>query len=252
MESKYSPSTCLESGKTIQEVWFHSTAILSCEAGVVNLAYNDFFLSPNPFRIGFVKIKSDCTLVEEVDGKNTNDITSSGATDTATTTTTISHRLPGICFLRGNAVSVLVALFCEDSCYSLLVEQPRIPLGHASCWELPAGMMEGDSIVGTAVMELEEECGIHIDPHELVDLTALSCQLAVDQGHLPEAGIATSPGGCDEMVRFLYLERLVTREELEAMKDRLTGLREQGEVITLRVVPMEDVWKVSGDAKAML
>lgn len=34
--------------------------------------------------------------------------------------------LPGICFLRGNSVAILVALVCEDTkVYSLLVEQPR-------------------------------------------------------------------------------------------------------------------------------
>lgn len=58
-------------------------------------------------RVGFVKIKADCTLV---DGK-----------------TLHKHRLPGICFLRGNAVAILVALHCrdDDKIYSLLVEQPR-------------------------------------------------------------------------------------------------------------------------------
>lgn len=169
---------------------------------------------------------------------------------------TESHRLPGICLLRGDAVTLLVALFCDEdrSCHSLLVDQPRIPLGQVSCWELPAGMMEGENVVGTAAMELQEECGIDLTEasHDLVDLTSMACQSAVELGRLPEAAIAPSPGGCDESVRFLYLERRVTREELESMRNRLTGLREHGEVITLRVVPMGDIWKVSGDAKAMM
>ena len=59
-------------------------------------------------RVGFVKIKADCTLVD-------------GATHH-------QHRLPGICFLRGGAVGILVALVCEEEggkVYSLLVDQPR-------------------------------------------------------------------------------------------------------------------------------
>ena len=64
-------------------------------------------------RVGFVKINADCTLV---DG-----------------TTHHEHRLPGICFLRGSSVAILVALICEEEeeegengeVYSLLVEQPR-------------------------------------------------------------------------------------------------------------------------------
>jgi hypothetical protein len=71
--------------------------------------------------VGFVKIKSHCTLVD-------------GRTHHETP-------LPGICFLRGNAVTILVVLRCDDGReYSLLVDQPRVPIGQASCLELPAGM----------------------------------------------------------------------------------------------------------------
>jgi ADP-sugar diphosphatase len=176
-------------------------------------------------RVGFIKINSECTLV---DGDTHHE-----------------HRLPGICFLRGNAVTILVALFCEDgSTYSLLVDQPRIPIGQVSCLELPAGMIddEKETIAGIAIKELEEECGIHIQPRDLTDLTELA--------EFP--GIPPSPGGCDEFCRFMYLEKKVTVKELEHMRGRLAGLREHGEYITLRVVSFDDVWKASGDAKAMM
>jgi ADP-sugar diphosphatase len=194
----------------------------------------------------------------------------SGATKTEVVESTA---LPGICLLRGHAVSILVALLCtreerldancwDDSAYCLLVDQPRIPIGQVSCLELPAGMMEGGSIAGTAVMELREECGIEINPEDVVDLTALAFSDApafTGEGDdtlallaLPNVGLPPSPGGCDERIRYLYLERRVTQEELDSMKGRLTGLREHGEVITLRVVPMQDVWKVSRDAKAIM
>jgi len=59
--------------------------------------------------VGFVKINAHCTLVEG-DAENPN-------------------KLKGICFLKGDTVTVLVALHCEDgTVHSLLVEQPRYVL----------------------------------------------------------------------------------------------------------------------------
>jgi len=59
-------------------------------------------------RVGFVKINAESYLVDGV--------------------TNHKHRLPGICFLRGGAVTVLVALICHEldgEVFSLLVDQPR-------------------------------------------------------------------------------------------------------------------------------
>jgi ADP-sugar diphosphatase len=182
-------------------------------------------------------------------------------------------RLPGICFLRGNGVSILVALFCNEddeennttgtsskignsvtNQYCILVEQPRVPIGLSSIYEIPAGMLddENESVVGIAVKEMEEECGLQIHPYDLIDLTELALEETVHRGYLPIPAIAPSPGGCDEFIRYMYLEKNVTKKELHEMKGRLTGLRDHGEYITLHVVPMNDVWKISGDAKAMM
>lgn len=60
---------------------------------------------------------------------------------------------------------ILVALFCDDGhCYILLNDQPRVPVGMVSVLELPAGMLDDDTntVEGTAVRELEEECGIAV------------------------------------------------------------------------------------------
>jgi diketogulonate reductase-like aldo/keto reductase/8-oxo-dGTP pyrophosphatase MutT (NUDIX family) len=185
--------------------------------------------------VGFIKIKSHCTLF---DGETHHE-----------------HRLPGICFLRGNAVSIFVALYCEDgSVHSLLVDQPRIPIGRVSCLEVPAGMLddESETVAGIAVKEMEEECGIKIKPSHLVDLTELAFDDAFKAGRIPMMAVAPSPGGCDEFCRLMYLEKKATKQELEDMKGRLSGLREHGEFITLSVVPMDQVWRVSADAKAMM
>ena len=70
----------------------------------VEIQHVDLFGS----RVGFLKINADSSLV---DGK-----------------TKYTSRLPGICFLRGGSVAVLLALICEEldgEVFSLLVDQPR-------------------------------------------------------------------------------------------------------------------------------
>lgn len=58
-----------------------------------------------------------------------------------------------------------------------------VPIGQVSCLELPAGMIDSvnDGIKGTASKEMEEECGIKLRPSDLVDLTELACQQAVEK-----------------------------------------------------------------------
>ena len=128
-----------------------------------------------------------------------------------------------------------------------------MPIGTVSCLELPAGMIDnaGDGITGTAAKEMEEECGIKIRASELVDLTQLAFEKVVAMGHIPCAGIAPSPGGCDEFLRYMYVERKVTRKNIEELQGRLSGLRHEGECITLRVVRLDEIWQVSADNKAM-
>ena len=144
-------------------------------------------------RVGFVKIKADASLCNNG--------------------VVLSDKIPGIALLRGNAVGVLVALQCEDGkVYTILVDEARIPIGAVSCLELPAGMIdfEKDTIVGTAAKELEQECGIRLKASELINLTDLAFADAHEKGHLPYLGIAPSPGGCDEFIAIIYVEKKVT------------------------------------------
>ena len=110
---------------------------------------------------------------------------------------------------------------------------------------------ENDGVRGTAAKEIEEECGIKLRASDLTDLTELSCQQAVEAGYLPCKGIAPSPGGCDEFIRYMYAEHVVNKADLDRMKGRLAGLREHGEFITLRVVKMKEMWKISCDNKVI-
>jgi len=122
--------------------------------------------------------------------------------------------------------------------YTLLVEQPRIPVGDVTCLELPAGMIDdNNNVKGQAVTEMEEECGIKLTTSELVSLT--------------ETSMLPSVGGCDEGIDLYYVERKVSVSEMKEMQGRLHGDRESGEHIKLHVVPFDDAWKMTGDAKLL-
>jgi hypothetical protein len=61
-----------------------------------------------------------------------------------------------------------------------------------------------------------------------------------------------SPGACDEYMQIYLHERRVPREQLGEWAGKLTGLREHGEKITLKLVRMQDLWKEGArDAKCL-
>ncbi|KAK7976145.1 hypothetical protein PG989_014608 [Apiospora arundinis] len=125
-------------------------------------------------RIGFMKIKS---ILSNDDGKD----------------------LPGICFLRGGSVAVLIILRPRDSREDRMVvmtEQPRIPVGSLSFMEIPAGMLdESDNFSGKAADEIWEEVGLKIPHSELIDMTQLALSKASRKTEGFRDAMYPSPGG---------------------------------------------------------
>lgn len=142
----------------------------------------------------------------------------------------------------------------EQDKHVILTVQPRIAAGSLAFAEIPAGMLDdAGSFAGGAAKEIEEETGLVVRTEELVDLTALALQGGQSHGEeLLQEGVYTTPGVCDEFVPVFLYEKRIPREELEGFRGRLTGLREEGEKITLMVVRLEEVWRVAGrDAKTL-
>ena len=189
--------------------------------------------------------------------------------------------LPGIVFMRGGAVAVLPLLRCDGERFVLCCRQPRVPCGAADFLEIPAGMLDGSGhFSGVAAKEMQEETGLDIGADELVDLTALAfgggggggdggggggsgdggdggdaaSALAAPPPQPPQPplrGVYPSVGACDEFVRLLYYRRDVTRAELEALRGKATGCLHEGELITLEVVPYDELWRRAPDAKTL-
>ncbi|RMZ78688.1 hypothetical protein DV738_g3708, partial [Chaetothyriales sp. CBS 135597] len=135
--------------------------------------------------------------------------------------------LPGAVFMRGGSVAVLVILTPAPAS-----EEPRIATGSLAFVELPAGMIDAEdgSFTGAAAREIREETGLEIrqDDDELLDLTN------------------------DEFIPILAVRKTLSRSEIERLRGKKTGLREEGEKITLKLVKLKDLWKVGArDAKTV-
>ncbi|KAK0632185.1 hypothetical protein B0T14DRAFT_418716 [Immersiella caudata] len=175
---------------------------------------------------------------------------------TSNVSTSDGESLPGAVFLRGASVAMLVMLIPDDAPtntderYVLLTVQPRIAAGSLEFVELPAGMVdEEDNFAGTAAKEIKEELGLEIHKSELMNLSDLAAGIVecgedkvLGDGNLPR-GVYPSPGGCDEFIPIFAHERRIPRAQLGEWTGKLTGLREEGEKITLKLVRLQDVWK---------
>lgn len=139
----------------------------------------------------------------------------------------------------------------SDERYVVLTVQPRVPVGSLGFVELPAGMVDdAGSFKGAAAKEIEEELGLTIKEDELTCLSELAAPAESEEG-LAEA-MFPSAGGCDEYLTIYSHERRIPREQLKEWSGKLTGLRSHGEKITLKVVPLKDLWREGArDAKAL-
>lgn len=167
-------------------------------------------------RVGFLKIKADAE-----DNQSGNFI-------------------PGICFLRGSSVAILVIIECCETKeqFVVLVRQARVPVGEYRCTELPAGMLDGNgNFTGTAAKEIKEELGMDIGATEL---------------KLLNKDVSPSPGGCDEKMTVYYVKKTVSKDEIQKLDGKQTGVEAEGENIRVVVVPMKEIKRYFTDGKVLM
>lgn len=140
----------------------------------------------------------------------------------------------------------------DEGKYAILTVQPRIPAGSLSFPEIPAGMLDNSgTFAGGAAKEIHEETGLSIPQDELIDMTSLALQSLQGSpgGHgdsddeTLQKAVYPSPGGSDEFIPFFLCQKRLPRKEIDDMQGRLTGLRQENEKITLKLVPLQDLWK---------
>ncbi|KAJ4346022.1 hypothetical protein N0V95_005755 [Ascochyta clinopodiicola] len=178
--------------------------------------------------------------------------------------------IPGAVFLRGGSVAVLIIVQPEgakgeDEKHAILTVQPRIAAGSLAFTEIPAGMLDGGSLKGAAASEIEQEARLRVEESDLINLSELALQdiptTPWTAGHATPAtggsesvqnAMYPSVGACDEFIPILLCQKRLTRRHMDWLKGKATGLRDEGENITLKLVPIERAWREAGrDAKAL-
>lgn len=101
------------------------------------------------------------------------------------------------------------------------------------------------TFAGGAAKEIQEETGLCVEQEDLIDMTSLALQAAQEPGYGErlQSAVYPSPGGSDEFIPLFLCLKSMPRKEIEELQGKLTGLREHGEKITLKVVPLADLWK---------
>ena len=136
----------------------------------------------------------------------------------------------------------------EEGKRVILTVQPLIPAGSLSFSEIPAGMLDDSgTFAGGAAKEIHEETGLSVRVDELIDMTSLAAQSLPppqdDGDETLQKAVYPSAGGSDEFIPLFLCQKRLPRKDIEGLQGRLTGLRQEGEKITLKIVPLENLWK---------
>lgn len=140
-------------------------------------------------------------------------------------TTPEGNKIPPICFLKGEVVSVLICLIDSETRekYMLLVRQRRICDGSMT-YEHPAGMLDSESdAAAVAAREVLEETGIAVTKEQLTSLNTEPCY--------------PSTGTSDEAMYFFCCELEMTASQIASYHNSAQGLLADDEHIQTFVVP---------------
>jgi 8-oxo-dGTP pyrophosphatase MutT (NUDIX family) len=151
------------------------------------------------------------------------------------------HKIPPICFLKGDVVCILVCLIDEETKekHLLLVRQRRIASGELT-YEHPAGMVDGTKTAAEiCVQEVFEETGIEISEKELLDLSK-------GKPYYPSTGTS------DEAMYFFACEIEMSKKNMEAFEDQKHGTNEEHEFITTHVLPFQKAHQLINNTNGLL
>ncbi|RMZ77571.1 hypothetical protein DV737_g4268, partial [Chaetothyriales sp. CBS 132003] len=192
-------------------------------------------------------------LIQSVDRFNGKDIGFVKMSTTISNAEKPDKSLPGIVFLRGGSVAILMIIQQEgrDERSVVMTEQPRIPAGSLRFYEIPAGMIDNEgTFAGAAAKELYQETGLRVAAHELIDMTAM----ALEKSRLPEQHLQKamypSPGGCDEFISLMLWQKLMSHTEIDEITKKLHGVGD--EQIHTKLVNYNELWSEGArDAKTL-
>ncbi|MBX2952988.1 MAG: NUDIX hydrolase [Leadbetterella sp.] len=148
-------------------------------------------------------------------------------------------KIPPICFLKGEVVTVLVCLIDRDTDqkYLVLVRQRRIAEGGLT-YEHPAGMVDNTKTpLQIAVQEVYEETGLSVQEKQLRPV-------------LQDRRLFPSTGTSDECMYLFFTELRLSHTEIMALSDRKTGVDDEN--ITTLVLPFEEAHRRMNNTNCLL
>ncbi|GGB79255.1 hypothetical protein GCM10011325_03510 [Dyadobacter sediminis] len=155
-------------------------------------------------------------------------------------TTPEGNKIPPICFLKGEVVSVLICFIDEETRekYLLLVQQRRICDGSMT-YEHPAGMLDSESdAVSVAAREVFEETGIAISKEALMKVN--------ENPYYPSTGTS------DEAMYMFYCELERSTEQIKSYHNTTQGLISDHEFINTFVVPFAEGHRLITNVNGLL
>lgn len=135
-------------------------------------------------------------------------------------------KIPPVCFLKGEVVSILVCLIDAQTKekYLLLVKQRRIAEGGFT-YEHPAGMVDGTKTpLEIAIQEVREETGLEVTENQLINLS-------------PNKRLFPSTGTSDEAMYMFCCEIELEKAQIDALNNQNMGTDYEFERITTHVLP---------------
>ncbi|GAB3903107.1 hypothetical protein GCM10028803_30960 [Larkinella knui] len=148
--------------------------------------------------------------------------------------------LAPLCFIKGDAISVLVVLIDEETGdkFVLLVRQRRVCDG-SETYEHPAGMIdEGETPFDVALRELKEETGLQIPPDNLIPLGSKAWFSAT----------STS----DESLYFFYCECRMPGSDVRALHGKSTGKASEQEHTRLHIATFPEAHRLISNLHGIL
>lgn len=179
--------------------WFAKIDHSAIDLQSITITDVDWFCAPtaiSPQKLGFLKVNA-----KVFDRKTGNPV-------------------PGIAFIRGDAVAVLIRVVVESKAYFIMCRQLRFPVGGYTL-EAPAGMIDASAnISGVMIKEIEEETGLVVpNVGELIDL----------------GRIIPSAGGCDESIHLFAWNTEISKETYEKITRNIHGAAGENETIYLHL-----------------
>ena len=118
----------------------------------------------------------------------------------------------------------------------ILTIQPRTAAASLSFTEIPAGMLDGSTLTGTAASEIEQEASLKVRESELINLSELALVICGHRGLRPDLEAATAEARIEldqvrfetECITWLIAGRLGVRA---AAAGSLKGYLKHGELI---------------------